>query len=193
MNMKRKMILLAGVLLALAPGLFADVILEVDPLAQVRLVGQQATVTIESSLGFVGDFDLNISWNPAVVALFDIDYGTQLGGPADSIQNPFGLGAGTVNASEISLLSPGDLMALQPGPGATLLTLVFNAIAPGVSPVNIGVVSIGDEVGLAHTLVDINPGSITVTGTGIIPEPSSFLLLGSAAGLLFWRMGKARG
>jgi hypothetical protein len=188
---KHRLILLATVFLAFAPAGYADVLLDVDPVAQIKSLGQQATVSIKSSGGFVGDFDLNISWDPGIVSLFDIDYGTQLGGPADSIQNPFVAGAGTVNASEISLLSAVDLMALQPGQTATLLTLVFDTIALGTSPVNIGVVAIGDESGIPHNLVTTTPGSITVVDT-VIPEPSSLLLLSTAGGLLIWRLRKAR-
>jgi hypothetical protein len=103
------------------------------------------------------------------------------------------LGAGTVNASEISLETPLDLIALQPGQTATLLTLVFDTIALGTSPVNIGLVAIGDENGLPHGVVTLTPGSITVIEpNGVIPEPSSLLLFGSVGGLLLWRLKRAR-
>jgi hypothetical protein len=191
--MKKKLILLATLFVAFSPAVLADVFLIVDPAAQTKLLGQQATVAIKSSGGFVGDFDLNISWDPSIVSLFDIDYGTQLGGPADSLQNPFTSGVGTVNGSEISLLTPADLMALQPGQTATLLTLVFDTLALGTSPVNIGVTAIGDELGLPHGLVTTTPGSITVVQVnGVIPEPSSMLLLGTVGGLVLWRLRKSR-
>jgi hypothetical protein len=189
--MIRTAVFLVTLLLSCATAARADVILSVDPLAQTKILGQQATVTIDSSGGFVGDFDLTISWDPAIVSLFDIDYGTQLGGPADSLQNPFTFGAGTVNASEISLLVVADLMALQPGPAATLLTLVFDTIALGTSPVNIAVTAIGDEVGLAHNVVTLEPGSITVIdGQVPIPEPGSMLLLASGLGWLAKRRAR---
>jgi hypothetical protein len=56
------------------------------------------------------------------------------------------------------------------------LTLVFNTLAVGTSPVNIEVIAIGDESGMAHADVELNPGSITVID-GQVPEPSTALLL----------------
>jgi hypothetical protein len=180
---KRRLILLSTILvLAGASPALAGVI-TVVPASQTKVLGNQATVDIVSSGEFVGDFDLNISWNPAIVSLFDIDYGTQLG---FSIQNPFAFGAGTVNASEISLEAPLDLMALQPGTTAVLLTLVFDTIALGVSPVTIGVNAIGDENGLGWSSIVSNGGEIKVVATSA-PEPSTLLLLASGLGLLLRR------
>jgi hypothetical protein len=167
------MLALSVLLLAFVPAAFG-VTLSVDPLAQTKILGQQATVNIVSSGGYVGDFDLNISWNPAIVSLFDIDYGTQLG---LSIQNPFISGAGTVNASEISLELPADLIALQPGQTAILLTLVFDTLALGTSPVDIDVTAIGDEWGIPHSVVTKNNGEITVEGGNNVPEPGTLLTL----------------
>jgi hypothetical protein len=174
--MKRTSLVLAVLLLTSASPAGADVILTVDPSAQIKFLGQKAQVTLDSSGGLVGDFDLTISWDASIVSLFSLAYGTQLGGPADSLQNPPTIGAASLNASEISLLSVADLTGLQPGSAATLLTLVFNTLAVGTSPVNIEVIAIGDESGMAHADVELNPGSITVID-GQVPEPSTALLL----------------
>lgn len=181
--MKQRILLIAATAVLAQAAVAAT--LTVSPAAQVKVLGAQATIEINASGGYVGDFDLDISWNPGIVSLFDIDYGTQLG---FSIQNPFAIGAGTVNASEISLESPADLMALQPGQTATLLTLVFNTIATGTSPVNISVSAVGDENGLPHQVLDLANGSITVRDPGgpgqEIPEPTSALLAGFGVVLL---------
>jgi hypothetical protein len=89
-------------------------------------------------------------------------------------------------------LSPAALIALQPGQTATLLTLVFNTVGLGTSPVNIGVVAIGDENGIPHGSVTTAPGSVTVIGGVIIPEPSSMALVAAAVGLLIWRRRRSR-
>jgi hypothetical protein len=177
--MKRKLLILSVVLLALAPAAFADVILSVDPSAQTKLLGQVVTVTIKSSGGYVGGFDLNISWDSTILFFNSINYGTQLGG---GVQNTF-FGPATVNATEISLLTPAELIALQPGPGATLLTLVFSTIALGTSDVQISYNAIGDENGLSHNVVDLNDGEITVIQGIPVPEPGSTTLLPVVAGL----------
>jgi hypothetical protein len=191
--MTRKVVILATVLLAFASAASASsIVLTGNPAAQIKTLGQQATVTIDSSTGFVGDFDLNISWDSAIVSLFDIDYGTQLGGPGNSLQNPFVFGGGTVNASEISLLSAAALMALQPGQTATLLTLVFNTLAVGTTAVNIAVVALGDEIGLPHDQLAVVPASITVIdgGPAPVPEPGSMMLLVTGLGWLARRRVK---
>ncbi|MGE3535955.1 MAG: PEP-CTERM sorting domain-containing protein [Candidatus Tectimicrobiota bacterium] len=183
------MLLVPGLLLAFASSVCATTLM-VDPLAQTKLLGQQATVTIESSNSYIGDFDLNIMWDTTILALSAITYGTHLGGGLpDSLQNSFVFGGGTVNASEISLLSATDLIALQPSQTATLLSLVFDTIALGTSPVIIGVIQIGDENG-ELVIPDLHHGSITVIqrGTTDVPEPSSIVLLASGIGLLVWRL-----
>lgn len=189
--MKQRILLVAAAAM-LAQAVTAATI-AVSPAAQVKVLGAQATIEIKSSGGYVGDFDLDISWNPGIVSLFDIDYGTQLG---FSIQNPFAFGAGTVNASEISLELPADLMALQPGQTATLLTLVFDTIATGTSPVNISVTAVGDENGLPHDPLNLANGSITVRDPGgpgqEIPEPTSALLAGFGVVLLAMGLKRSR-
>jgi hypothetical protein len=178
--MKRTSLVLAALLLTFASSARADAILTVDPLGQIRTLGQQAVVDIESSGGYVGDFDLTISWDPSIVSLAVIAYGSQLGGGSpNSIQNAPTIGAANVNLSEISLLTPAALTALQPGPAATLFTLVFNTLAVGTSPVNIALIALGDEFGIAHDLVTLQPGSITVVQDNgqVIPEPGTAVLL----------------
>lgn len=186
--MKRKLSIISSILLTLALPALADT-LSVSPVGQTKILGNQATVTINAAGGYVGDFDLDIGWNNTILSLFSISYGTQLGGPLDSIQNPTAGGPGTVNASEISLLLPADLMLLQPGQTATLLTLVFNTIGLGTSAVDINVVTFGDENGLTPTSgVQTQNGSITVIApNGDVPEPYSVALLATVAGLLVRR------
>jgi hypothetical protein len=189
--MKHRIILLLALLASLTQSGWAAVIIEASPAAQVKVLGNQATVDIVASGGYVGAFDLDISWNSGIVSLFSISYGTQLG---LSIQNPFAYGAGTVNASEFSLETPADLVALQPGQTATLLTLVFDTIAVGTSPVNISYNAIGDEYGIAHNPVTLNPGSITVRkgGPAEVPEPASTVMVGLGGGLLALGLRKSK-
>jgi hypothetical protein len=191
--MRTKTIILAGLLFAFTPAMFAD-LLSVSPATQTVNLGNTATVTIDYSGGYVGDYDLDISWNATILSLASISYGSQLGGGSpNSIQNFPVAGAGTVNASEISLLTPAGLIALQPGQTASLLSLVFNTLSVGTSAVDISFNAIGDELGNALA-PPLQQGSITVVqgGPNVIPEPSTIMLLTTAAGLIALRLRKRR-
>jgi len=168
-------------------------VIAVAPANQSVLLGNQATVDISYSGAFIGDFDIDISWNTAIIDLASLSFGTQLGGPADSIQSS-SPGLGTVNAFEISLLTDiPSLMALQPGQTATLLTLVFDTLSVGASPVSIIVNALGDENGNADTNLIVSNGQITVfQRNGVIPEPSSLLLMGAGVAWLAWRGRRVR-
>jgi hypothetical protein len=82
-------------------------------------------------------------------------------------------------------------MALQPGQTATILSVVFNTIGLGTSPVDISVTTLGDENGIDATAgLQLTGGTIEVIQqpTGMIPEPSSAVLAVSALAFLGWRL-----
>ena len=174
--------ILLSVLLAAAGANAATI--SVTPAVQTVSLGDQATVFIDFRGGFVGNFDLDVSWNPAFMSLDALVFGTQLGGPLDSIQGT-APGAGTVSAFEISLLDVAIRMALQPGQNATLLTLTFNTLTFGPIPVTLAVEALGDENGLPHGTLDVSDGLIHVLhGDTFIPEPATLFMVLPAMGWL---------
>jgi hypothetical protein len=177
--------LVVSVVLLAAANVFAAT-LSVVPVSTSVGVNGVASVDLVFEDGYVGDFDITIGWDGSIVSLVGGSFGTQLGGPMDSLQGGLVPAGDALSTFEVSLLSVADLIALQPGGMATLLTLDFKGLAVGVSPVEITITALGDENGLPYTDVVVNNGEIRVTGI-VIPEPGSWLLAGSALSLLLLR------
>jgi hypothetical protein len=149
-----------------------------------------ATASVDVMLGdldgdFIGAYDFHVDWDPTLLSLQDLTFGSQLDGPDNSI---FGYvaGTGSVNAFEVSL---GGL-ALQDGVTSfRLFTLSFDTLAVGTSALEFrpGVAgagaSIGDALGNARAAFTTS-GALTVTPPPpdpvAVPEPGTLGLLGLA-------------
>ena len=130
---------------------------------------------------YAWQFDLN--WNPSVLSLVSISEGSALqpAGATYFVPGTIDNLAGMATANVDTLLGA--------GPGAngsaeTLADFTFTAISSGVSPLTIGGVILLDS---NLNLIDVNtvPSTIDVTNTpSPVPEPGSFLLLGTGLLLL---------
>ena len=116
----------------------------------------------------VGDFDFTVSYDSALLDVTNVTFGLFLGSPL-SLQFST-LGVGQAEFSEVSLLSPSDLLALQPA-SFTAATLTFQAIGTGTSALSFTAITAGDENGAPLALTPAG-GSVTVT-----PEPGSVWLV----------------
>lgn len=135
----------------------------------------------------LGAFDLNVSFDAAVLGLGAVAFGTELGDPAlvESLPAFFLVAPGLLNVSNLSLLFD---LSFQPDAFA-LATLTFDTLFPGVSAITIsgGAIPPGDSLSDASGVAlsaTFAPGEVTVTSVGAVPEPSGLLLLSTGlAGL----------
>lgn len=122
-------------------------------------------------------FDVDISFNPAILAFDMVIYGDpSLGDQLDL----YGLGSftattlsvGSVRLMELSIDDADDLNNDQAG-SFTLAVLTFDTLALGTSPLNIVSYTMGDA-DAAPLTADVVEGKVNV-----VPEPGSFLLVAS--------------
>jgi hypothetical protein len=186
-------LLLAGAVSA-AP-LRAD-LLTFSPLNQVVSLNSTANVTIVFDTPIVGDFDLVVNWNPAIIAFDSFTLGTQLGDV--SLGEAFSGSSSTASSLgvfEFSFLTALELAGLQGVGPISFFSIRFDAIGVGTSPLTfsppdgIGFIPIGDENGIQRTFT-FEAGSIRVTDDGVpgVPEPASLLLLSSGLTAIWIRM-----
>ena len=123
----------------------------------------------------LGAFDLELTFDPSIIALNQVNFLDQLGDPPlGAVEGASMLNATTVELFEVSLLPD---LSFQPD-HFSLAYLTFTALAQGTSPLDVSLVALGDENG--------NPLSATVQNASfqVMPEPASLLLLGSCLGAL---------
>lgn len=163
-------------LLALLCGWLASVparavSIDLDPSSSTVQAGDTLSVAVVvSGLGklIVSAFDLDVLYDPNLLASQDIKFGPWLGDPAlfEVIEDPTGsaTASGVLDFSAVSLLSDADLKTLQQSAQGTLTlaTLNFTALAGGNAALQFS----------------WGPGNMIV----LAPEPGSGLLL--ATGLL---------
>ncbi len=154
------------------------IVIGFDPLSQTAAVG--SSVDVDLSISGLGDgsapslgvFDIDVKFDPAVLAFNAAVYGDQLGFDFGSLQitNP---DTDTVNLFELSLDSAATLNALQ-APHFVLATLTYDVLGAGVSDLSADVLALGDAEGLPLS-ADTVDGSITAS---VVPEPATGILTG---------------
>jgi len=187
--MKRLLGLVTIVAMWAAPGLTPALAasLSFTPTSQSVGIGQPVTVQITvDGLGAgmapsVGAFDLDVTFDPAVLLPTAVDFGLLLGDP-DALEalTSSSLSSGLIDLAEVSLLAPSDLDALQPS-SFTLATLSFISLAVGTSPLAFTQAFV-DDAFAARIALDVTGGTVDVAAPpgGAVPMPASLVLLGAA-------------
>lgn len=164
------------------------VIIGFAPSSQTAMPGDTVSLDLVVSDfgGGIGDFDLDIAFDDTALDFLGYSLGAGLGDISafEAIDFSLGdLGLGSINLSEVSLLTPVELLALQGDP-LTLATLDFevDVLALGSSTtVSIDTVwAIGDEFGLPLDVSALNDG--VISNPANVPEPPILALM--ALGLL---------
>lgn len=164
-----------AVTLGLDPG--TAVVAPGDPLVLELVVGARGT-------DVVGDFDVDVEFDPAVLSLTGFVLADTLGDPSFGDALDFSLGElmpGLLNLAVVSTLASAVLDGIQGDPFG-LATLEFDVLpgaAPGLSSVGLLLNALGDGDGLALVPTAVAGAELTV-----IPEPGVVLLLGLGLGLL---------
>jgi len=188
MSGMRWRVLWAGLLgLLLAPPAHA-VSLALTPATTVAAVGDTVAIAIEIA-GLapptVSSFDLDVGFDPTVLSFKTASFGTALGTGGDVFTSAGLLTASIVDVAEASLLPSSVLEATQPG-SFVLATLIFQAVAPGVSALAISDALLADTSSVPggnQISVDSTTGArVTVTAAAPVPEPAALLVF--AAGVL---------
>jgi len=152
------------------------------PPAQTVPIGQAVSVEVViSDLGDdeVGDFDLDVSFDAAILSPVDVLFGSFLGDPdpaAFETLTSFAFLSGVVDFAEVSLLLPTDLEVLQ-SDSFTLATLVFDTVGGGTSLLSFTQVIVDDAFAQPLAL-QTSSGEVSVMSVSAVPEPGTLWLLG---------------
>ena len=117
----------------------------------------------------VGAFDLSLAFNSLLLSPTTVVFGPFLGDPsffealtAFDFSTP-----GIAEFAEVSLLTPGELNALQP-PGFPLATLSFNGLGTGSIGFSFANVRVDDAFGNKLAIVIPEPATIALAGIGLL-------------------------
>jgi hypothetical protein len=182
--------ILGATLLLLATATTQAALIAINPISQSVPPGflTSANVVIQdlgtASSPSLSAFDLNISYDPGVIALYSVTFGDPtLGDQLDlsgfgSITGGTGIAPGVVNLFGLSLDSPATLDSMQAG-NFVLANVVFAPMTMGTSALGISVNAVGDSLG--------NPLAVTTQGSSItvVPVPMAAWLLLSGMVALF--------
>jgi len=170
--------------LAIAPRPVAAISIGFVPAVQTVGLGANVSVDVVVSgleaseiADVVAAFDLDVAYDPLVVAATGVNFGAALGVLGLEVLTNFDLATpGLVDFAALSLLSDADLAALQ-GDAVTLATLQFSALALGTSPLAlISAAPFGIDVkGAANEILSFE--SVVGGAIHVVPEPSTVLLL----------------
>jgi hypothetical protein len=129
----------------------------------------------------LGSYDLDVAFDASLLSLDGVSFGDLLrdGSVLDSLQDAFEVVAGSWNVSELSFLSPSELLGQQPT-SFTLATLSFSALAPGTTSVTLSGIA-GDEEGDEIPDVQFGAARVEIGGGAVVPEPGAALLFAFGA------------
>ncbi len=188
------------------------VMLSLLPASQTASSGDTVSLDLvidglgDFSASSLGDFDINISYDMAILSFQSYSLGSMLGDEllGEAIDFSLGdIGSGQVNIAELSLLDPDPFSGpsfigpylddIQPG-SFSLATLEFHvdSLVPGsLTTVSIASVNVlGDGFGLP-LILDSTSDAVIGSPIASVPEPSSLILMGlGLAGIGFIRKRK---
>ena len=171
--------------------------ISVLPAAQSAGVGDSVSVDLvisgleDGGAPSVGAFDLDVTFDPLILAAGSVTFGAFLGDEAlGEALTASSVSAGLIDLAAVSLLLPVELDALQPA-AFTLATLSFTTLAADTSPLTLSQAFVDDAFG-ARLAADTVGGSVTVAQAVPQPvsEPATLLLVG--VGVLAWRLRRRR-
>lgn len=169
-------------LFAFVPNILQATLISFNPTSQEIAIGSPLSVDLViSELGdySLGGYNLEIFFDPDILEYQSIVFGPWLdiAGLGYEFRDASTLSSGLLEIYEVSFDSEVDLNSLQPG-SFTLATLIFGTLSPGISSMNIFVDGLSDANGNSLES-SVSNGSVTVSDTAPVPEPTSLLLLGS--------------
>ena len=166
-------------------------VITVQPTSNTVSVGNTLEVAIiVSDLGTasapsIGVFDLNLTFDPAILSFVSSAFGNQLDlfslGSDQLIDDSI---AGVVNAFELSFDLATDLDTLQT-PSFTLVTFTFQALTEGSTALIVAFNALGDSLGNPIQITGINNESINVAmiGNSEVPLPAAAWFMISGIGI----------
>lgn len=199
-TIRRVAFALAGLLLAASAG---AVTVELVPSAPTVVAGTPFTVDVViSDLGdfaapSVGSFDIELIYDPAVALATGVVFGPLLGDPmGGEALTGTALVPGSAMTFEVSLLTPAQLVALQPA-SFVLFTVSFDSLVPGTTTFSTGMLLVGDESGAPLAIDQVIEGSISVLSPVALEIPTLstwalLLLIGALAAGAVLRLRRVR-
>lgn len=183
-----------AVLLVLLAGSAGADIIEIRPQALTAEVGDSLAVDIVATNlqgEIVSAYDLDIVYDSLVLAATGVTFADGLGDSlffevieAFDVTMP-----GLVDLAQVSLLPDDTLLAMQGGNEVFLATIVFEALGPGISPLDFVFDAFNDVKSFDAAILPVTgmPGAVTVEAPVAVPEPPTLLMLLAGLALLrFW-------
>lgn len=178
--------------LLLSPYAASGAVIYMEPSSPNIPLGSALELRILASGVNLGGFDFVLGFNPALTSLVDVSPDLFLGDPL-LFEAFFNVSPGldTVQISEVSLLDPATLTALQgdpPGNVYRLATLTFQSNAPGIAEFTYGP-SIFTDPDAAMVTPDLSPLSVTIVDdSAAVPESATWRLVTGFGWILAGRL-----